>query len=112
MRAHTASRAMAGMKRTRSSPAIAAWSVTPSGALMAPRRGQDGAPRGYAQSYEKKSATSQASGTLTAPFSGIHGWFWENTTDQPITVTLTASGFYNLSHEFRTGAPVKNKQFP
>ncbi len=72
----------------------------------------DGAPRGYAQSYEKKNATSQASGTLTAPFSGIHGWFWENTTDQPITVTLTASGFFNLSHEFRTGAPVKNKQFP
>ena len=71
----------------------------------------DGAPRGYAQSYEKKNATSQASGTLTAPFSGIHGWFWENTTDQPITVTLTASGFYNVAHEFRADAPVKNKMF-
>jgi hypothetical protein len=71
----------------------------------------DGAPRGYAQSYEKKDATSQAAGTLTAPFSGIHGWFWENTGDQPVTVTLTASGFYNMSHEFRTGAPVKNKLF-
>ena len=34
----------------------------------------DGAPAGYAQSYEKKPATSQASGTLTAPFPGIHGW--------------------------------------
>ena len=72
----------------------------------------DGGPRGYAQTYEKKNATSQAAGTLTAPFSGIHGWFWENTSDQPITVTLTASGFFNLSHEFRNGAPVKNKQFP
>lgn len=71
----------------------------------------DGAPRGYAQSYEKGSATSQASGTLTAPFSGIHGWFWENTSDQQITVTLTAAGFYNMSHEFRTGEPVKNKMF-
>jgi hypothetical protein len=71
----------------------------------------DGAPRGYAQSYEKKSATGQAAGTLTAPFAGIHGWYWENTTDRPVTVTLHTAGFYNMAHEFRTGAPVKNKMF-
>lgn len=71
----------------------------------------DGAPRGYAETYEKGTGRSSASGTLTAPFSGIHGWFWENTTDQPITVTLHASGFYNLSHEFRAGQPVKNRNF-
>jgi hypothetical protein len=71
----------------------------------------DGAPRGYAQTYEKGGATTQASGTLTAPFSGIHGWFWENTTDQEMTVTLTAAGFYNVAHEFRADAPVKNKMF-
>ena len=70
----------------------------------------DGAPRGYAQSYEK-SQGSQASGTLTAPFPGIHGWYWENTTNQEITVTLTSAGYYNLAHEFRTGQPVKNKTF-
>ena len=70
----------------------------------------DGAPRGYAQTYEKGQG-SQASGTLTAPFPGIHGWFWENLSDQPITVTLTSAGYYNLSHEFRAGAPVKNKTF-
>ena len=71
----------------------------------------DGAPRGYAQTYELRQATSQASGTLTAPFSGIHGWFWENLGDQEVTVTLTAAGFYNISHEFRTGVPVINKMF-
>ena len=70
----------------------------------------DGAPRGYAQTYEKAQA-SQASGTLTAPFSGIHGWYWENLSDQAITVTLTTAGYYNIAHEFRTGAPVKNKMF-
>lgn len=70
----------------------------------------DGAPRGYAQTYEK-SQGSGASGTLTAPFSGIHGWYWENLGNQDITVTLTSSGFYNISHEFRSGAPVKNKMF-
>jgi len=70
----------------------------------------DGAPRGYAQSYEKRDATQQASGTLTAPFSGIHGWFWENTTAQPVTVTLQSAGFYSLAHEFRGGG-VTNKSF-
>jgi hypothetical protein len=72
----------------------------------------DGAPRGYAQSYEKGEGRAEASGTLTAPFSGIHGWFWENRSDTEVTVTLTTAGYYNLSHEFRTGAPVKNKTFP
>ncbi len=71
----------------------------------------DGAPRGYAQSYELRQGVSQASGTLTAPFSGIHGWFWENLSDDEVTVTLTAAGFYNISHEFRTGSPVVNKMF-
>jgi hypothetical protein len=71
----------------------------------------DGAPRGYAQTYEKKDGMTGASGTLTAPFSGIHGWYWENTTDQPATVTLTTSGYYNLSHEFRSGQAPKNKNF-
>jgi hypothetical protein len=71
----------------------------------------DGAPRGYAQSYEKSTARTRA-GTLTAPFPGIHGWYWENPTDAPVTVTLASSGFYTLAHEFRTGAPVKNKTFP
>src|SRR5688500_7705880 len=71
----------------------------------------DGAPRGYAQTYEKTDRQTAASGTLTAPFPGIHGWYWENTTDQPITVTLTSAGYYNLSHEFRSGQPTKNKTF-
>jgi hypothetical protein len=71
----------------------------------------DGAPRGYAQTYEKMDRQTAASGTLTAPFPGIHGWYWENTTDQPVTVTLTSAGYYNLSHEFRSGQPTKNKSF-
>jgi hypothetical protein len=71
----------------------------------------DGAPRGYAESYEKRPTTRQASGTLSAPFSGIHGWYWENTGDQPVTVTLKSAGFYSMSHEFRKDQPVKNKIF-
>jgi len=71
----------------------------------------DGAPRGYAQSYEKKDGMTGASGTLTAPFPGIHGWYWQNTTDKDQTVTLTSAGYYNLAHEFRADQPVKNKNF-
>lgn len=70
----------------------------------------DGAPRGYAETYEKGQA-ADASGTLTAPFPGIHGWYWENPGDGEVTVTLKAAGFYNMSHEFRKDVPVKNKMF-
>lgn len=72
----------------------------------------DGAPPGYAETYEKATGRSEASGTLTAPFSGIHGWYWENRSSEAVTVTLTSAGYYNLAHEFRTGAPTKNKTFP
>ena len=71
----------------------------------------DGAPQGYAETYEKKGAQQAGSGTLTAPFSGIHGWYWENQTDGEVTVTLSAAGFYNLSHEFRKDVPTKSKTF-
>ena len=71
----------------------------------------DGAPQGYAESYEKKNAMDGASGTLTAPFAGIHGWYWENTTGGEVIVSLSAAGFYNLSYEFRKGAPPKMKTY-
>ena len=71
----------------------------------------DGAPRGYAESYEKKNAKDTASGTLTAPFAGIHGWYWENPSSAEVTVTLSAAGFYNMSHEFTKDAAPKTKMF-
>ena len=71
----------------------------------------DGAPQGYAESFEKQNARAEASGTLTAPFAGIHGWYWENPGDTTVTVTLSAAGFYNMSHEFRKGVAPKTKIF-
>lgn len=71
----------------------------------------DGAPRGYAQTYEKADQSPGKSGTVNAPFSGIHGWYWENTTGAPVTVTLTASGYFSLAHEFWPGQAVKNRSF-
>jgi len=71
----------------------------------------DGAPRGYAETYEKKNGMATASGTLTAPFAGIHGWYWENTSDKAITIALSAAGFYNMAHEFRKDVPPRTKTF-
>jgi hypothetical protein len=38
--------------------------------------------------------SDQVKGTLTTPFSGSHGWYWKNKTNDPITVTLTTKGAY------------------
>jgi hypothetical protein len=36
----------------------------------------------------------EESGRLTAPFSGIHGWYLNNESEEDIVVSLTVSGFY------------------
>lgn len=71
----------------------------------------DDAPKGYAETYEKRSGIDHASGTLVAPFAGIHGWYWENVTASPVTVTLTSAGFYTLAHEFHKDAPPTTRMF-
>ena len=69
----------------------------------------DGAGLGVAVSYEK-AAGARASGSFTAPSSGIHGWYWENPSDEEMTITLTSSGFYSWADEFRQRFdPVKHK---
>jgi hypothetical protein len=60
----------------------------------------DGAPADAAQSYDKQ-PRRRADGSFTAPFSGIHGWFWENPGGETITVRLTTAGFYTAAHQFR-----------
>jgi hypothetical protein len=34
-------------------------------------------------------------GSLVAPFSGEHGWYWVNVSDQPVTITLFLKGYYS-----------------
>jgi hypothetical protein len=71
----------------------------------------DGAPKGYAETYEKQSALAHAAGTLSAPFAGIHGWYWENVEDADVTVTLSSAGFYSMAYEFRKDAPPSTRMF-
>jgi len=51
------------------------------------------------QSFDKR-PRRKADGTFTAPFSGIHGWYWENPGGETVTVKLTTAGFYTSAHEF------------
>ena len=62
------------------------------------------------QSYEKQEGDF-SSGTLTAPFTGIHGWYWENAGERDLTITLTTAGFYTAANELRPKFdPVKHKE--
>jgi hypothetical protein len=52
---------------------------------------------GYYESYDldRKVGKNQSHGTFVAPSTGIHGWFWENTSHKEVTLNLVSSGYYD-----------------
>lgn len=44
--------------------------------------------------YEEQQTGHEGKGSLVAPFTGEHGWFWLNISDKPVTITLTVTGYY------------------
>lgn len=50
-------------------------------------------PSGYFKSYQESTA-QQSEGEIIAPFTGTHGWYWENNTSAPINITLKTKGQY------------------
>lgn len=44
--------------------------------------------------YWKQKGLSAAQGSFTAPFAGIHGWYWRNQGEAAVTLTLNTAGFY------------------
>jgi hypothetical protein len=56
----------------------------------------DGAAPGYAETFSKQTVDGDH-GTYTAPFDGIHGWYWQNRGSEDVTVTLKASGFFDTA---------------
>ena len=77
------------------------FSWTASGGVVHDFHGDpDGAPSSAVQSYDKE-PRRRADGSFVAPFSGIHGWFWENPGGETITIRLTTAGFYASAHQFR-----------
>jgi hypothetical protein len=51
-------------------------------------------PETPAVRYAEEDGVSSADGRITAPVAGLHGWYWLNTNDVPITITLKTSGYY------------------
>ena len=63
----------------------------------------DGAPPGYAESFDAQE-NDRAYGAYTAPFTGVHGWYWENATAEEVTISFWTAGFYSEAHEARDRA--------
>jgi hypothetical protein len=70
-----------------------------------------GGPAGAYESYDL-SAGEKGAGNFTAPFTGIHGWYWLNKTPNPVTVKLTSAGFYTAATEFRKDKRTLQHQLP
>jgi hypothetical protein len=49
---------------------------------------------GQKVSYETGRGVPEQAGELTAAFTGNHGWFWRNRTEEPLTVTVRTAGDY------------------
>ena len=46
--------------------------------------------------YARRRGAAEDKGTITAPFSGTHGWFWRNRTEKRVTLTLKIRGAYSM----------------
>jgi hypothetical protein len=44
--------------------------------------------------YWKETGLTSGQGAFTAPFEGIHGWYWRNRGETPVTVKVRTNGFY------------------
>jgi hypothetical protein len=54
----------------------------------------DGKPPEASDSFERGSGTG-ARGVYVAPYSGIHGWYWENKGQEFVMIKVTTAGFYS-----------------
>jgi hypothetical protein len=83
------------------------WSAT--AAVLHDFHGERAGATGTAaeESFDKQQR-QQASGSLAAPFAGIHGWYWENPGSVPVTIRLSSSGFYTSAVEIRSDRSRRN----
>jgi hypothetical protein len=71
----------------------------------------EGKPREASDSFDQGTA-SQKRGAYTAPYDGIHGWWFENKSNRDITVTLETAGFYDEAMIFLPKQPPQQVQIP
>ena len=56
---------------------------------------------GFFQSFSKNTDSS-ASGSLSAIFTGTHGWYWKNSKSNPVVITLKTKGDYRAKDAMKT----------
>jgi hypothetical protein len=50
-------------------------------------------PDFWVEYREDQQGAHSGQGSLVAPFTGEHGWYWVNIEDHPVTITLTVTGY-------------------
>ncbi|MCK5664266.1 MAG: hypothetical protein KAI17_12315 [Thiotrichaceae bacterium] len=50
---------------------------------------------GYFKSY-RETTNRQSEGVLTVPFTGTHGWYWKNDSNNAVRITLKTKGQYKI----------------
>jgi hypothetical protein len=64
----------------------------------------EGKPISASETFMRGKASS-GQGTYRAPYPGLHGWYWLNTSKEFVTIVLNASGFFTEARMF-SGDPV------
>ena len=60
----------------------------------------------------ERGEAGESYGFYTAPYDGIHGWYWENLNDSDVTITLTAAGGFSEGRLFLPNRPVERVPIP
>ena len=80
----------------RGEPLLYSWRVKEGSAVYFEFHGQPSEgtwPKDYYESYEKGEGAG-GSGSMIAPFTGDHGWYWLNLSDKPVTIIVELAGYY------------------
>ena len=63
-------------------------------------------PKDYFRSYETVESSQTAHGSFVAPFTGMHGWYWRNLSDAPLTIVLEVNGYFTRLGRIEAPAPL------
>jgi len=79
---------------------VFSWSTDGNQNLFVDMHGEThGAADDEFTSYWKERQQSSGQGAFTAQFDGTHGWYWQNTGEEDVTITVRVSGFYNRIYQ-------------
>lgn len=83
------------MKLTQAKAVVYSWHVE-GGEVYVDFHGHDPAKgKFFWVRYEEADGITSRSGSLVAPFDGEHGWYWLNVSQEPITIHLTVTGYFD-----------------